>query len=282
MGGHAAAILEKTSPTGWLFGCDRDGDAVEMARQRLAIYAGRFELRQANFAQVSDWVERESCDGILLDLGLSSRQLDQPQRGFAIQADGPLDMRMDERQDLTAARVLAESSVEALARMFWELGGERDAWRAARLIEEERRVRPIETTAHLARLLERLHPVAGRRIHPATKVFQALRMTVNDELGSLKRGLPILWSRLRAGGRLAVITFHSGEDRVVKEFGRVGARPYVLPNPNGPDVPEWRRPRPPELRWLSRKATVPSDGEVTQNPRSRSAQLRVMEKLYAA
>ncbi len=282
MGGHAAAILGKTSPTGWLFGCDRDGDAVEAARQRLAIYAGRFEIRQANFAQVSDWVESESCDGILLDLGLSSRQLDQPQRGFAIQADGPLDMRMDERQDLTAARVLAESSVEALADMFWELGGEREARRAARLIEGERRARPIATTGQLARLLERLRPAGGRRIHPATKVFQALRMTVNDELGSLKRGLPILWSRLRVGGRLAVITFHSGEDRVVKEFGRVRARPYVLPDPNGPDVPEWRQPRPPELRWLSRKATVPSEREVAQNPRSRSAQLRVMEKLYAA
>jgi 16S rRNA (cytosine1402-N4)-methyltransferase len=280
MGGHAAAILERSSPTGWLFGCDRDGEAITAARPRLAPYAGRFEIRQGNFTQVAEWVEAGSCDGALLDLGVSSLQLDQAERGFSFQTDGPLDMRMDRSHGLTAAQVLAENSPEDLGRIFWELGGERNARRAAHLIEAERRTRPIETTGQLARLMERLNPQRGQRIHPATKVFQALRMTVNDEQGSLKRGLSAVWSRLKPGGRLAVITFHSGEDRVMKEFGRAGARPYVLPDPNGPDIPELRQARAPELRIVTRKAITPGAAELADNPRCRSAQLRICEKIY--
>ena len=276
-GGHAAAILAMSSPSGWLYGCDRDGAAVEAARLRLAEFAGRFELRQGDFAELAEWVPAESCDGVLLDLGVSSPQLDVAERGFSFQQDGPLDMRMDVRQPLTAATLLNTAEAAELARIFWELGGEREARRFARAIAHEREARPFARTQQLAALIERLSPRRGRKTHPATKVFQALRLAVNDEIGSLQKGLATALKLLRAGGRLAVITFHSLEDRVVKEFGRAGAREYTFEGEV--DVPELRQPRRPELKWLTRKAITPGAGELAQNPRSRSAQLRVMEKL---
>ena len=276
--GHAAAILAASSPTGWLFGCDRDGDAVESARARLAEFAGRFEIRQGNFADLADWLGAGSCDGVLLDLGVSSPQLDVPGRGFSFQHDGPLDMRMDVRQPQTAADLVNGASAEELAKLFWELGGERDARRFARAMVREREFRNagFATTRQLAGLIERLSPRAGRRSHPATKVFQALRLAVNDEIGSLKRGLVAALRILKPGGRLAVITFHSLEDRVVKEFGRARARDYTFTG--GVDVPELREPRTPEVIWVTRKAVTPGAAELAENPRSRSAQLRVMEK----
>jgi 16S rRNA (cytosine1402-N4)-methyltransferase len=275
--GHAAAILRASSPTGKLFGCDRDGDALEAARERLAGLAGRFELRRGSFAELAEWLAAESCDGVLLDLGVSSPQLETPERGFSFQLDGPLDMRMDRRQTLTAADLVNRATVEDLTRMFQELGGEREAIRLARAIERERQVRRFETTRQLAGLIERLRPRQGRRIHPATRVFQALRMAVNDELGELTRGLEAALTILKRGARLAVITFHSAEDRLVKEFGRTWARDYDAAGEV--DVPELRRPRPPRLRWVHRTAIEPSAAEVAENPRSRSAQLRVFEKL---
>jgi 16S rRNA (cytosine1402-N4)-methyltransferase len=276
-GGHAAAMLVASAPTGWLYGCDRDGAAVEAARRRLAPFAGRFELRQANFADWADWVPPGSCDGVLLDLGVSSPQLDVAKRGFSFQWDGPLDMRMDLRQRLTAAELLNEASAEELARIFWELGSERDARRFARAIVQDRESRRFATTRQLAELIERLAPRHGKRTHPATRVFQALRIAVNDEIGSLQKGLAGAVSLLRPGGRLAVITFHSLEDRVVKDFGRARARDYTFTG--GVDVPELREPRTPDLKWLSRKAVKPSATELAQNPRSRSAQLRVFERV---
>jgi len=275
-GGHAAAILTASSPTGWLFGCDRDGAAVEAAGRRLKEFAGRFELRRGNFADLADWVPAASCSGVLLDLGVSSPQLDTAERGFSFQQDGPLDMRMDQRESLTAAELLNAASETELATVFRELGGERDARRFARAIVRERGRRRFETTGQLAGLLERLAPRQGRKTHPATRVFQALRIAVNDEIGSLQRGLEAALKVLRPGGRLAVLTFHSLEDRVVKNFGRERARDYTFDGEV--DVPELRRPRAPELRWVSRKAVVPSAAEMAENPRSRSAQLRVMEK----
>jgi 16S rRNA (cytosine1402-N4)-methyltransferase len=275
--GHAAAILAATSPSGWLFGCDRDGVAVEAAKRRLAQYAGRFELRQGNFAELTDWVPGGSCDGVLLDLGVSSPQLDQAGRGFSFQQDGPLDMRMDEQQALTAAELVNQASAEELARLFWELGGERDSRRLARAIVQERASRRIETTRQLAELIERVAPRQGKKSHPATKVFQALRMAVNDELGSLRKGLTGALQILKPGGRLAIITFHSVEDRMVKDFGRARARDYTFTG--GVDVPELREPRAPELKLVSRKALKPGAAELAENPRSRSAQLRVMEKV---
>ena len=276
-GGHAAAILGASSPTGWLYGCDRDGAAVEAARERLAAFAGRWELRQGNFADLADWVPPGSCDGVLLDLGVSSPQLDAAARGFSFQQEGPLDMRMDTRQPLTAAELVNTVGGEELARIFWELGGERDARRLARAIVREREERRLETTRQLADLIERLAPRGGKKTHPATRVFQALRIAVNDEIGSLESGLAGALKILRPGGRLAVITFHSLEDRVVKLFGRARAQDYTFTG--GMDVPELREPRAPELKLVTRKAIKPSEAKTVDNPRSRSAQLRVMEKL---
>jgi 16S rRNA (cytosine1402-N4)-methyltransferase len=276
-GGHAAAILAASSPTGWLYGCDRDGAAVEAAQRALAGFGGRFELRRGNFADLADWVPPGSCDGVLLDLGVSSAQLDLGERGFSFQQDGPLDMRMDTRQRLTAAELVNTASAEQLARILWELGGESNARRFARAIVSRREQRPFETTRDLATLLERLAPRGGRKTHPATKAFQALRLAVNDELGSLAKGLDAALKILRPGGRLAVITFHSLEDRMVKDFGRARARDYTFTG--GVDVPELREPRAPEMKWVNRKALKPSPAEQAENPRSRSAQLRVMEKI---
>jgi 16S rRNA (cytosine1402-N4)-methyltransferase len=276
-GGHAAAILAASSPSGWLYGCDRDGAAVEAAERRLAEFSGRFQLRQANFAELAEWVPADSCDGVLLDLGVSSPQLDEAGRGFSFQQDGPLDMRMDQRQTMTAATLVNEKTVEELANIFWQLGGERNARRFARAIAREREHRPFETTRRLAELIEQLAPRHGRKAHPATRVFQAIRMVVNDEVGSLQLGLAGALKILKSGGRLAVITFHSLEDRIVKGFGRARALDYTFTG--GMDVPELRKPRAPELKWLQRKAIQPNDAEVASNPRSRSAQLRVMQKV---
>ena len=276
-GGHAAAILAASSPGGWLYGCDRDGAAVEAAGRRLALFAGRFELRQASFAELADWVPAGSCDGVVLDLGVSSLQLDQAERGFSFQQDGPLDMRMDRRQSHTAADLVNRASADELSRLFWELGGERQARRLARAIVERRGERPFETTRSLAALIEQAAGHRGGRTHPATKVFQALRIAVNDELGVLPRGLDAGVKILKSGGRLAVITFHSLEDRAAKEFGRTRARDYSLAS--SPDVPELRQPRAPELKVLTRKALRPGPAELADNPRSRSAQLRVLEKI---
>jgi 16S rRNA (cytosine1402-N4)-methyltransferase len=276
-GGHAAIILAASSPTGWLFGCDRDGDAVEAARARLAEFAGRFEIRRGNFAELTDWIPAASCDGVLLDLGVSSWQLDRAERGFSFQHDGPLDMRMDTRQSLRAADLVNGASAGELAGIFEELGGERAARRLATAMVRSRERRKFETTRQLAGLIETLSPRRGRKAHPATKVFQALRMAVNDELGSLKQGLDAAVKILRPGGRLAVITFHSLEDRVVKDFGRARSRDYTFTG--GVDVPELRESRVPELKWVTRKAIRPGAAEIAGNPRSRSAQLRVVEKI---
>jgi len=275
--GHAAIILAASSPTGWLFGCDRDGDAVEAARARLAEFAGRFEIRRGNFAELADWVPAASCDGVLLDLGVSSPQLDCAKRGFSFQHDGPLDMRMDTRQLLKAADLVNGASADELARIFGELGGERDARRFANAVVRDRERQKFETTRQLAEWIEKISPRRGKRTHPATKVFQSLRIAVNDEIGSLKRGLDAAVKTLKPGGRLAVITFHSLEDRVVKDFGRARSRDYTFTG--GVDVPELREPRAPELKWVTRKALRPGAAEIAENPRSRSAQLRVMEKI---
>jgi 16S rRNA (cytosine1402-N4)-methyltransferase len=277
-GGHAAAILQAGAPTGWLYGCDRDAQAIEAASRHLAAYAGRFELRRLNFADVGVWLSRSSCEGILLDLGVSSPQLNEAERGFTFQADGPLDMRMDRSQGLTAAQWIKEADVSEMAKVFWELGDEREAWRLARAIDAERRRAAISSTGQLARLIERVvHRSGGHRLHPATKVFQAVRMVVNDELGSLRRGLDACWNVLKPGGRLVTITFHSGEDRVVKDFGKKWARDYDVPGEV--DIPELRKSRAPRLRWLQKKPQEPSASEVRANPRARSARLRAFEKL---
>jgi 16S rRNA (cytosine1402-N4)-methyltransferase len=273
-------MLAASSPTGRLYGCDRDGAAIEAARQKLAEFAGRFEIRQGNFASLAEWVPAESCDGVLLDLGVSSPQLDEAGRGFSFQQDGPLDMRMDLRQTVTAASLVNGTSAQELAKIFWKLGGERNARRFAQAIAREREHHQFETTRQLAELIEKLAPRYGRKSHPATKVFQAIRIAVNDEISSLLRGLAGALQILKSGGRLAVITFHSLEDRMVKDFGRALARDYTFTGEM--DVPELRKPRAAELKWVQRKAIRPSEAEVAANPRSRSAQLRVMERVGEA
>jgi 16S rRNA (cytosine1402-N4)-methyltransferase len=276
--GHAASILAASSTTGWLSGCDRDGVAVETAKRRLAEkFAGRFEIHRGNFSEMAEWIPAASCDGVILDLGVSSHQLDSAGRGFSFQQDGPLDMRMDDRQKLTAADLVNDLSAEDLANFFWNLGDERKSRQLAKAIVHDRAQRKFTTTRQLAELIERISPRSGRKAHPATKVFQALRIAVNDEIGSLKRGLEAVMKILKPGGRLAVITFHSLEDRVVKEFGREKTRDYIFAGKV--DVPELRQPRVPEMRWISRKAITPGEIELKENPRSRSAQLRVLEKI---
>ena len=276
-GGHAAALLEASAPSGWLFGCDRDPAAIAAAAERLAGFAGRFELRLGAFERLGEWLAPGSCEGVVADLGVSSHQIDTAERGFSFVNDGPLDMRMNPQVGRTAADWVNETPAEELARLFAELGDERHARRIARAIAEDRERSPFTTTRQLAGLIERVVPRRGAAVHPATRVFQALRMVVNDELGALERGLEAAWRVLRCGGRLACVTFHSGEVRVVRRFGRARARDYEVAGEV--DVPELRRPRPAQLNWVTRRAVVPTDEELAANPRARSAQLRVMEKL---
>ncbi|MCS7089343.1 MAG: 16S rRNA (cytosine(1402)-N(4))-methyltransferase RsmH [Verrucomicrobiota bacterium] len=273
-GGHARALLEASGPDGWLLGIDRDPEALVLAAERLRPFAGRYELRRGNYADVMEALEFSQWDAVLLDLGVSSLQLNRPERGFSFQADGPLDMRMDPNQRLTAADLVNTAGEEDLVRWFRDYGQEPRARSIARAVV---RARPLASTWQLAHLVCRVYGRTGGRRHPATRVFQALRIVVNDELGALERGLHAAWRLLRPGGRLAVITFHSLEARLVKDFGRDRVRSYECPG--GVDVPELRRPRSTEGRWVTSKAIRPSATELRNNPRSRSAQLRVLEKL---
>ncbi len=276
-GGHAAGILRTIGEKGWLWGIDRDGAALKAARERLEPFIGRFEIWKGGFDRMAEWVSEGEADGVLLDLGVSSPQLDQAERGFSFQQDGPLDMRMDTDAPMTAEDVVNGTPVDELARIFWELGEEPRARRLARMIGEERQVHPLKTTLELAKLVERGAPRGGSRLHPATRVFQAIRMVVNDELGQLDRGLEAACRVLKPGGRLAVISFQSLEARRVKQFGSLTTRDYDFDGEV--DVPALRRPRRPTMRWVARRAIVAGEAERTLNPRARSAQLRVLEKV---
>ena len=270
-------ILEASEPGSWLGGCDRDGAAVEAASSRLAPYKERVEIRRGTATELGEWIAPKSVDGVLLDLGASMPQMTEADRGFSLKADGPLDMRMDQRSEWTAADLVNERSESDLAKIFWELGGERDSRKIAKLIVKQRIQIKFESTLQLASAVESVKPRRGRRTHPATKVFQALRMEVNGELGQIRNALPVAASLLKTGGRLAVITFHSGEDRLVKSFGRVETRDYDVPGEV--DVPDLRVARPRRMRWVQRKAIKPDAVEVANNPASRSAQLRVLERV---
>ena len=275
--GHAAAILRASAPDGWLYGMDRDETALLAARERLAEFEGRFELRRGNFAELADWIPAGTCAGVLLDVGVSSPQLDLAERGFSFASEGPLDMRMNREDPVTAGDLVNRESEFELAKIFWEFGEERQSRRFAKAIVERRKAKPFTTTKELAEFIERLAPRHGKKTHPATQVFQSLRIAVNDELGSLQRGLEAAIKILRPGGRLCVLTFHSLEARLVKEFGNERTREYTVIGEV--DDPLLRTPRVPELRWVQRKAIQASEAEVAENPRSRSAQLRVMEKV---
>lgn len=274
-GGHSAAILASTT-TGTLLGFDRDGDAIDAAAERLRPFSERFRLIRADFAEMEQHVPLGSVAGVLLDLGISSHQLDTGGRGFGFESD-VLDMRMDTRETLTAAQIVNERSADELVDMMRRHGDEPDARRIARAIVQRRTARPFESARDLAETVERACPRFGRKSHPATRLFQALRYEVNRETESLRRGLRAAAAVLRPGGRLCVITFESITDRMTRDFMRVEARDYDLPGEV--DDPMIRIPRAPRGKILTRKAILPDDAEIATNPRSRSAQLRVLEKL---
>jgi 16S rRNA (cytosine1402-N4)-methyltransferase len=273
-GGHSAEILRTGAD---VLALDQDPDAIEFAAEKLAEYGGRVTLVQANFreaAKVLDELGIVGIGGALLDLGVSSRQLENASRGFSVMRQGPLDMRMDPRTELTAATVINSYSEEDLTRIFRELGEEPAARRIASQLVKLRKVSPFQDTMQLAKAIEKIVWRHGRR-HPATQVFQALRMEVNDELGALEEGLRVLTKRLESGARLAVITFHSLEDRIVKNFFRDRSREWL-------DRPEWPEPqRNPDFafRLITTKPVEPGENEQRINPRSRSAKLRVAEKI---
>jgi 16S rRNA (cytosine1402-N4)-methyltransferase len=273
-GGHTEKIL-KTGAN--VVALDQDPDAIEYTREHLAHFIRYLTLRQANFRdadKVLDELGITTIGGALLDIGVSSRQLANAERGFSIMRNGPLDMRMDPAHPLTAADIINTYSEEELTRLFRDLGEEPAARRIASLIVKERKRTPFRHTLPLARTIEKVVGRHGRR-HPATQVFQALRMEVNDELAALEQGLRVLTSRLQAGGRIAVISFHSLEDRIVKNFFRDHSREWL-------DRPEWPEPRRNpeyELSLVTPKPIEPTAEEQRLNPRSRSAKLRVAEKL---
>jgi 16S rRNA (cytosine1402-N4)-methyltransferase len=273
-GGHTEALLESGAD---VLALDQDPDAVKQVSERLARFGRRLIVRQANFRHAA-WVLNEldirSIGGALLDLGVSSRQLENAARGFSFVRNGPLDMRMDPQTELTAANIVNNYDEEELTRLFRELGEEPAARRIASLIVKMRKTSPFRETLSLARAIEKLIGRHGRQ-HPATQVFQALRMEVNDELGALEEGLRVLTARLAAGARIGVITFHSLEDRIVKNFFRDHSREWL-------DKPEWPEPRRNpdyDLKLVTPKPVEPADEEQRANPRSRSAKLRVAEKI---
>jgi 16S rRNA (cytosine1402-N4)-methyltransferase len=273
-GGHTEALLESGAD---VLALDQDPDAVEHVSEQLARFGPRLTVRQANFrhtAKVLDDLRIRIIGGALLDLGVSSRQLENAERGFSLVRNGPLDMRMDPRNQLTAATIVNEYSEEQLTRLFRELGEEPAARRIASLIAKMRKTSPFRETLPLAHAIEKAVGRHGRR-HPATQVFQALRMEVNDELGALEDGLRVLTARLGPGARIAAIAFHSLEDRIVKNFFRDHSRQWL-------DRPEWPAPqRNPDyhLKLVTLKPVEPSEDEQRANPRSRSAKLRVAEKI---
>ena len=273
-GGHSAEILRAGAD---VLALDQDPDAIEFAAEKLGQFGGRVTLRQANFRDAGNVLDELGIVGIggaLLDLGVSSRQLENASRGFSVLRQGPLDMRMDPRRELTAATVVNAYSEEDLTRLFRELGEEPAARRIASQLVKLRKATPFQDTMQLAKAIEKIVWRHGRR-HPATQVFQALRMEVNDELGALEEGLRSLTKRLEPGARIAVITFHSLEDRIVKNFFRDRSREWL-------DRPEWPEPqRNPDfaLRLITSKPIEPGENEQRVNPRSRSAKLRVAEKI---
>jgi 16S rRNA (cytosine1402-N4)-methyltransferase len=278
-GGHAEKVLELSSPHGIVLGIDADPVALEATRRRLAAYGDRLITANAYFDQLTDVAQAaglSSVDGVFFDLGVSSPQLDTAERGFSFQHDAPLDMRFGPLARHSAAEIVNTLSAGELQRIFREYGEERFARRVAQRVIAERERAPITTTRQLADIVTRAKPRSrGEQIHPATRVFQALRIAVNDELGRLSRALPQAVALLRAGGRLAVISFHSLEDRIVKNFVRDEARGCVCP----PEIPVCICGRQPTLRSLTPRPITASAEEVAANPRARSARLRVAERL---
>ncbi len=279
-GGHSGAMLEASGGTATLYGIDRDENAIAAATARLEQYPG-FHAIHGNFHDAKALLSQAGApplDGALLDLGVSSPQLDQAERGFSYHEDAPLDMRMDRSQGMTAAELLAEVSEGELTRILREYGEEKWAARIAHFVVERRQTQPLRTTQDLVRVVDAAIPKAVRRKddgHPARRTFQAVRIAVNDELDPLDRALEDFVDCLKPGGRLLVITFHSLEDRLTKRCFQRLQNPCVCP----PKAPVCTCGRKPKVRILARGAVPPTAEEIARNPRARSAKLRVAEKL---
>jgi len=282
-GGHAVRILEASSPDGRLLGLDADQAAIARCQDRLAGFGSRASLRQANFEQLAEVAAATGfapVEGILFDLGLSSFQLADDERGFSFRSTGPLDLRFDAGQGRPAAELLRDLDEVDIARILRTYGEEPHARHIARAIVEQRRRRPIETAADLAALVERVVPAprgGRRRTHAATRTFQALRIAVNRELEVLPTALAAAVDLLRPGGRLAVLAYHSLEDRIVKRFMAAERRGCICP----PQIPVCVCGRLPRLRAIGPTPGFPGDDEVAANPRARSARLRAAERLAA-
>jgi len=276
-GGYSSAMLNRADCQ--VFAIDRDPDAVAAGQAMAARYAPRLRLIEGRFGDMADLLSAEGVievDGVALDLGVSSMQFDRAERGFSFRGNGPLDMRMEKRGP-SAADLVNEADEADLADIFWRYGEERRSRRVAHAIVEARKVKRIETTGELAEIVRRAVGLSAKDdSDPATRAFQALRIAVNDELGELERGLAAAESVLAPGGRLAVVSFHSLEDRAVKEYVR--ARAGRTPGPSR-HAPPREAERATTLRDLTRKPVLPTLAEVAANPRARSARLRVAEKL---
>lgn len=278
-GGHSRLILEASAPDGRLIGFDRDSDALAAAERVLAPYAGRVTLLRRNFSQIGAALAESgvtSIDGLLVDLGVSSFQLDTPERGFSFQHDAPLDMRMDQSAAVNAADLVNRLPEEELARIIREYGEERWAKRIAGRIVAAREESPLETTGQLVSLIKGAIPRGAweERLHPATRTFQALRIAVNEELTSIEECLADAVPLLNPGGRIAVISFHSLEDRIVKRFFREQASGCDCPR----DLPVCVCNKVPLLRVVTNRPLTPQAEEVATNPRARSARLRAAER----
>lgn len=278
--GHARRILEKISPGGTLIGIDQDLDAVERARRVLPVDRQDIRIVHGNFVDLALILSQlgvDAVDGILIDIGLSLHQIEGSGRGFSFSRDEPLDMRMDVRQPVTAASLIATSSEAELADIFKRYGEERWAVRIARHLAAARKTQPVETSARLAKLVVEAVPAAARsrKIHPATRVFMALRIAVNRELDVLDGFLTTAVDLLRPHGRLCVLAFHSLEDRIVKQHFRALADPCTCP----PSFPHCTCGRRPTVRLLTRKVMRPAEAEIRRNPMARSTRLRALEKL---
>ena len=279
-GGHSEAILKASGGTAVLYGIDRDENAIRAAGERLSCYPG-FHAIHGNFHDAAGLLKEAGAgklDGVLLDLGVSSPQLDTPERGFSYHEDAPLDMRMDRSRGITAAEFLNTADEKEITEVIRDYGEEKWAARIAKIICEHRRGKPMETTFDLVNAVDAAIPKAVRRRedgHPARRTFQAVRIHINDELAPLEQALKDFTGMLKPGGRICVITFHSLEDRIVKRCFRTLEHPCICP----PKAPICTCGRKPEVRVLGGGAIAPSAGETERNPRARSAKLRVAEKL---
>lgn len=275
-GGHSRGILERSSPDGKLIGFDRDPAALALAESNLAAYADRVTLIHSSYHELVSHLNKQnwhSVDGILIDLGLSSMQLDSPERGFSFRYDAPLDMRFDPGQPFSAFDLVNESTAEELAEIIFRYGDERFSRKIASAIIKNR---PLASTQELAELIKRVVPYTKSKIHPATRTFQALRIAVNNELEALEDFLPAALEVLKPGGRLAVIAFHSLEDRIVKQVFRQESRDCICP----PEIPICVCGHQARIKEISRRPIVPEDSEIDANPRARSAKLRAAEKIF--